>query len=61
MSLKKVVGHWDYELFLECPYCETCIMGDDLEGDGLAPGEQFKGRLKCPECGKTFIADVWGC
>ena len=58
MAMKKASGHWEMELTLECPYCDGWI-SDDI--DEVSMGSSYSGKIKCPQCGKVFIADIRGC
>lgn len=54
MATKTVYGSWIWELDLECPYCQETI----IEHPKLSEGETFSGKIKCPECAKTFMAKI---
>jgi len=57
MAMKQSDGYWrtDPQLHIDCPYCDAVIDEDDVS---IPEAEPFHGKLKCPECGKTFIVDV---
>lgn len=57
MAMKTVNGTWIIDLVVDCPYC-----GEYLDEDCLPPkvglGEAYRGKIKCPACGKKFIANI---
>ena len=56
MAIKRAHGYWEVHLELECPYCEEYLY--DGEVDEAEECEPYRGKMKCPKCGKIFMAEI---
>ena len=54
---KTALGHWQLELMLQCPYCDSWQDEDD---DNIPYGKSFRGRTRCRKCGKFFSVHIDG-